>query len=415
MAYSKPTPQTRTLPKFPARFQPQHLNGRQKLTRTRKFTPRTFFLTLLQLVGGTASQGYLQALAKAFPDLSKMPSAGALTQIRARVSWRFFSDHLERLVLKHRPKMQCLKKLRIFAIDGLQLEIPRTKSILKAGYTGRAVSAHRDTYYPRLYLTHCYDVISRMTEALTHHTGLDEISDAKALIKNLGSNSLVLYDRLYFCKTLLQAHKRYKSYFLMRCKRTACREVKAFFGSPKRRSKIRYAGVEMWLVKVTHPQRPGEVAVFATNLPKTWLSAQTIRELYSLRWEVENSFRNLVQTLGVEQWHSKTINGVLQELYAAFFLLNLTQLEIGDRVKKPKNPLDPEYERPNFKLIFEWIVRKLADIFQGIRGCLGELAILIKLSTRKRKRLKRKYPRELKYSAPIYPYNNTRWTWEALN
>ena len=49
------------------------------------------------------------------------------------------------------------------------------------------------------------------------------------------------------------------------------------------------------------------------------------------RWEVENSFRDFTQAIRLEQWHSKFINGIRQELLAVIANLatTISQFEFG--------------------------------------------------------------------------------------
>ena len=45
-----------------------------------------------------------------------------------------------------------------------------------------------------------------------------------------------------------------------------------------------------------------------------------IIQLYFRRWEVENYYRDEKVTLEIEKFHSKTVNGILQELYAVMIM-----------------------------------------------------------------------------------------------
>ena len=71
-----------------------------------------------------------------------------------------------------------------------------------------------------------------------------------------------------------------------------------------------------------------------------------------------------------------------------------------------------QYEKPNFKLVLNWITTKLKKLLNRSIGTLRELNKLIKLSTEKRVHYARSYPRQLKCAASPYPYNNTIWVWE---
>jgi hypothetical protein len=128
--------------------------------------------------------------------------------------------------------------------------------------------------------------------------------------------------------------------------------------------------------------------------------------------EVETSFRDLTETAKIEQWHSKSLNGILQELYASFWLWNYAKIQTHLRQKKTENPLESGYEKPNHKLILSFIVKLFPRILKRARGVLQDLETLMNLSTERRKRRSRWYKRELKTPRSPYPYNNTGWTWD---
>ena len=293
-------------------------------------------------------------------------------------------------------------------MDGFEVSLPRSKGILKAHFYGRALSDHREMYYPRMYLTHCYDVLSGVSKDLKHHHLLDEITDAEEMVGSLEKNSLCLYDRLYISGRIIQAHAAAQNYFLARCKRNSFKSIDKFFRSSKAYATTRIQGVLIHLVKMKPPGAKG-VLVFATNLPQSWIIPELILRLYGLRWEVEVSFKDLLETMKVEQWHSKSLNGVLQELYTAFWLMNYTKIQIAVHNENSLNVLEKEYKKPNFKLILNFIINLLPKIFQRIRGLLVKLPHLLKLSTERRERYSRSYKRVLKTSASPYSYNNTVW------
>ena len=267
-------------------------------------------------------------------------------------------------------------------------------------------------YYPRMYLTHCYDVLSGVSKDFKYHHLLDEITDAEEMIPNLEVDSLSLYDRLYLSGRIIRAHKSAKNYFLARCSRKSFLAIQKFFESPKVRSTALIEGVQIHLIKMK-PLGCKEDLVFATNLPESWVTEKIISHLYDLRWEVEVSFKDLLETMKIEQWHSKSLNGILQELYTSFWLMNYVKIQIVKNNKHPIKVLESGYSKPNFKLIFNFIVDLLPHLFKRIRGLLRKLPFLLKLSTERRKRHSRRYKRELKTSASPYSYNNTVWVYSA--
>jgi hypothetical protein len=232
------------------------------------------------------------------------------------------------------------------------------------------------------------------------------------MVKHFGKSSLALYDRLYISGKMILAHHQAGNYFLMRAKRGSFLVVEAYYKSHSQKPiTVIIRGVTVRLFKAVNP-RTGKKDVFVTNLPWRWLNAQVIQRLYRCRWECENSFRDLCDTMKVEQWHSKSLNGILQELFAAFWLKNFTRIQIAKKNRKPKITLCDQYEKPNFKLILDWMKTKLKRLLNRKLGVLRDLKKLIKLSTEKRVHYKRTYPRQLKCAASPYPYNNTIWLWE---
>ena len=134
--------------------------------------------------------------------------------------------------------------------------------------------------------------------------------------------------------------------------------------------------------------------------------------LYRLRWEVGKFFREFTSTLKAQQWHSEFVNGIMQEIYALLWLINFTKILMQFSGKKPLNPMSRRYEKPNFKLILNFIVKIMPKIWKRIADVIRHIQRLIKDSTERRKRYSRSYPREIKSPASPYPYNNTGWVWE---
>ena len=105
------------------------------------------------------------------------------------------------------------------------------------------------------------------------------------------------------------------------------KEAQRLLGLKIKRRKSVIEGVSVYFFKIWNPKTK-EYDLFATNLPRYWVDNHTIRSLYNLRWECETGFLDLVKTFQVEQWHSKFMNGILQEFFATLWLYNFTKLQI---------------------------------------------------------------------------------------
>jgi hypothetical protein len=407
-------PWSHNLPTLQSHFEPEDFLSarRPKETRLRKFTPVRLFHTMAQLVAGANQEGYSHALLEVFePDVpaEDVPAKSALCRLRQKVSFRFFESIFDQLVHRFDSHRTTFRGLIIYAIDGQMLTLPRTKDVMGAGYTGRAIGDYRESYMPRAYLTHCYDVLSGVSKDLRFGPDLNETRDAFEMIENLEKNSLTLYDRLYFHEALAKGHGNAGNFYLARCKKNASKEIDEFYKDSWRKKKTVKIGDEtVHLIKVWNPST-NEWDVYATNLSRSWRNKKLIFKLYRLRWAVETSFFELTAIAKVEQWHSKFINGIMQELFTLFWLINYTKIQIFFRAVSRRNPLRDEYRKPNFKLLFNYIRRRLHPLFQRVQGVLDGFASVAKRSTERRKCLSRRHPREIRGPASPYPYNNTVW------
>lgn len=63
-----------------------------------------------------------------------------------------------------------------------------------------------------------------------------------------------------------------------------------------------------------------------TNLSREDFSVNELKKLYSMRWGIENSFRELKYTIGLNSFHSKQDQCIIKEFYARLILYNFVTL-----------------------------------------------------------------------------------------
>ncbi len=330
--------------------------------------------------------------------------------MRARVSFRFFADAFKKLIAQAEPHRRTFRGYRIYGTDGWEAVLPRTADVLDHGCVGKAVGLFRETHYPRMYVLHCYDVLSEVTKAVEYSNQNQELSMAEKIIPTLEEKSISLYDRGFPSTRLILAHKQAKNAFIARMSGSSFKEAVALLGLKIKRRSIVIEGVKIRFIKIRNPKTE-EYSLFMTNLPIYWVQDKTITALYGLRWEVENSFRDWVETHKIEQWHSRKMNGILQEFFASLWLVNYARIVILlESQKNTVKPLEIEYSKPNFKLILDTIIGRMGDIFAGkIRELCGMIRKLITRTTAHRKRRSRAYKRVLRGSPSPFPYDNQVW------
>jgi hypothetical protein len=297
-----------------------------------------------------------------------------------------------------------LRGYRIYAIDGEYLQLPCSEQILEDGYRGVCLNGNKETHYPHMYITHAYDILSGITKDVRCDQKRQEIVDAIDMVGNFEKNSISLYDRYYISGAIIFAHKKAGNYFIARCKKNAYSKVKELFASDKKRSSMIIHGVFIQLIKVTNPKN-NETIVYATNLPIGTFNKKEVAILYTRRWSIETLFRDSTVThLKLEQWHSRSPNGILQELFTHYWLLNFCRIQITTEIKFiPEEFLRPNYCKPNFKWIMEIIVTGLPQIVRGKYDLLlADIQFAIKRSKENRTHLSRQYPRQIKTPQKLY-------------
>jgi hypothetical protein len=371
------------------------------------FTADRFTRTLLTLVSFTNGEGYDHALTEVFGD-DEPPHRASFSKARAQVAWTFFRDQLLRLARGVDAQRTTFGGLKIFAVDGHQLVLPYTKDIYAASFSGRPLEDGRETYMLRAYMSHCYDVLSGVTADVTFEPLLDEHRDRRTMLASIPNGSLVLYDRNYFSQDLAAAHAaRQRVYFLARVRRTASREIEAFFGDEaKMRASTERYGRRLYFFKVLHP-KTRETSVYVTDLPESWHRVELLERLYWMRWETETEQRDITETVRLEQWHSTTLNGILQEFYATLWLVNVVRLAMLAAGAKCVSPLDEVYGKPNFKLCFNFVARRLSTWLSAPGALIVKLSRIVRRSTERRRRYGRSYPREVKRPQSPYEHKNT--------
>jgi len=92
----------------------------------------------------------------------------------------------------------------------------------------------------------------------------------------------------------------------------------------------------------------GKRILLATNfLDSKRYTRHSLLKLYRSRWEVETMYGRVKNLLKLESFHSKSVNGVMQEIYANLLVISLTALIVLAAARELK--LDPEVAVPSFK------------------------------------------------------------------
>ena len=270
----------------------------------------------------------------------------SVSKARGKVSWNIFphilSDAVE-LAYQLWPQNDdkyLWHQMSVFALDGSKYNLPATDEIRQTFDPNSGLQNPGKGHYPQCLVSTVYDVFRRLAIARTV-AGYDdsERDQIKKLLPFLPENSIWMFDRGYpSYETILYLTQNYPGYCLFRSPATSTfPAVTAFIKSAKKedvvwinptdtfkrkvsiRERRELKPIKLRIIRLKSPD--GTVSVLLTNLfGKKKYPCDQIIELYFRRWEVENYYRDEKLTMEIEKFHSKTVNGILQELYAAMIM-----------------------------------------------------------------------------------------------
>ena len=337
----------------------------RNFTRARKLPLRKVISILLCMEGGSLTGELLRY----FGCSQDTASSSAFIQQRQKIN-EFAVPSLFDLFVRNTDKDRLYKGYRLFAADGSDIQIP-------------ADPKHTDSYFPGtngqapysiLHLDAVYDLLQ--------HTYIDAAVcgrrdwNEKGVLCNMVDRSsivkaLIIADRGYESYNLM-AHVQEKGWkYLIRIKDIHSSGIAAGLDLPDRdefdvwfhfhftkrqtaeakqllNDKQRYKLLSTttafdYLPASSRKHDPlslyylpfrvvrfkisnSSYETVITNLDKTDFPPDELKRLYSMRWGIETSFRELKYTVGLLHFHAKKVENITQEIFARLIMYNFTEL-----------------------------------------------------------------------------------------
>ena len=336
-------------------------------SRTRKLSFKATINSILQMSGGSINNELLSF----FNCSDTTPTAAAFVQQRSKILPTAFEDIFKSFTNSSNPNAT-YKSYRVLAIDGSDLHVPTNPK-------------DKDSYFPRindqrpynlLHLNALYDVCGKIYVDTIIQKSRNS-NENQALIDMVDRNAstmdtLIIADRGYESYNAL-AHIQEKGWkFLFRVKdatssggiangldlpqdneydifinlhlsagrtkdhwklyknkntykRISHPENFDFFINPTgERNVLMFYHLPFRILKIKLSEDTYETIL--TNLPAETFSFSEIKKLYSMRWGIETSFRNLKYPLGLLNFHARKTDLIYQEIYAHLLLYNFVSL-----------------------------------------------------------------------------------------
>lgn len=368
---------------FSLEFIEQHKKGKNDFIRNRKLNFTNLVLFILQR-GKSSLQRELDKFF-AFVERGKEITASAFTHARKKLCPEVFvslNDVLVESFYHTAPSTSKTGIRRILAVDGSRLELPNNTEVVEA--FGRANK--QPDAKPLGIVSALFDVVNKVV--LDSSINPADASENHLAFYHLGKvrhGDLVILDRGYKCLWLMLGIVQKGADYLIRLPVNAFKEVELFKKSdemetivtlhptPKVIQQCLDLGIEavslrVRLVKVILDT--GEKELLATSLMDRDLYPVTIfKELYTLRWGVEEEYKTMKSVLEVEQFSGKSPHAVRQEFYAAIFLSNLQSViarekDVQESIDKKSEGRKYEYQENRTSALF-FVKEELIALFTG--------------------------------------------------
>ncbi len=238
--------------------------------------------------------------------------------------------------------------MSVYAFDGSKYDLPATEQIRQEfdsksglGHAGRG-------HYPLCLVSTAYDVFRRLPVGRTISSidCANEREDAKKLIsRNIPQGNLLCFDRGYpSYEFILWLQNNYDGHFLFRCsgaktfpavdkflrngESQAIIEIdpsQKHYRETQADQRSLLMPIKIRAIKMESPD--GTISVLLTSLLDiAEFSHDELIKLYFRRWEVESNYRDEKVFLEIEKFHSRTPNGIRQELFAIMIMTLIARM-----------------------------------------------------------------------------------------
>lgn len=332
-------------------------------TRKRKIPMKTVLTGIIGMESGSLTNELIDV----FHASPEMPTPSAFLQQRNKIkpeAFRTIFDGFNRTITE-----KLLGDMPVFAVDGSDIQIPTNPNDSESYFSGR----NGQKGYNLLHLNALYEInhhiytdsVIQKSKHCNEHKALQEMVDRATIPK-----ALIIADRGYESYNNM-AHIQEKGWhFLIRIKdghggikenlelpeqdlfdlnislnitRKQSKEVKELL---KDKNHYRFLPSNArfdYLPAKSNYKDPASfyelsfrIARFQiledtyetvlTNLDKGQYPIEKLKQLYTLRWGIETSFRDLKYTIGMLDFHSKKVMCIQQEIYARLIMYNFAEM-----------------------------------------------------------------------------------------
>lgn len=325
----------------------------------------------------------------------------ALSRSREKVAWQAFESiflDTRALALESMGNMKhaLWKGKAIYAMDGSKFTLPSSTKLRREFDPHCGLDVKGKGHYPQAMVMTITDVLRQIPIARKISAcDTSERHEAMELIKLVPSDGIILADRGFpgyeFFSYLMQ---NYQGDFLIRCPvKNSFKEIESMLRDNKSDTVLTIKDLTMRAIRLKSPD--GTLSILLSSLKdKKKYSASSMRNLYYKRWQIESHYRDEKCSMDLEHFHSKSVNGIKQELFASLIMMTMTRILMHQQTTDIQKP-------PQFKHAISTLAKEVyllvADTPEVARQLFKELLEDIKHVLYYKPLHKRKaYPRNSK-------------------
>lgn len=324
-------------------FQREHIENPQKdFTRSRKLT---FSDIIMYTIGNTRSPIELEAehFSKYIP--ADEISTAALCKARQKVKYTAFKE-LFKQTAQITQRTNCFHGYHLYAVDGMKGELPKTPEL------SEKYRASTNSDIPMFHAVSAFDVLNEVfIDSIFHFGTADERKLSCEMIDSIEQNAnysdepqIWIFDRGFPSLILLQKLFENNLKFVMRVSKSFIKEVNEFRESKYvdrevhvkytkqrlHRNHVKSDGICEFSLRCVRIKLPkGEDEILITNLERKDFPKRDIKEIYHLRWGIETSFNYLKNAVFVEEFTTRSENGIAQDYYVSLLMYNFSTCICG--------------------------------------------------------------------------------------
>lgn len=410
---------------IPKEIPPEHKKSDSDFTRKRSLpTDKTIILTL-SITGSRKDEGadiqignfFRLAERSGMNDASQVHKS-SVTKARKKVPYQLFADMPQKTAdfaykVWEKDGQYLRHGMSVFALDGSKYILPAVDELREFYDPKSGLRNSGKGHFPQCLVSTVYDVFRRLPIVRT--VVPNDSSERTELIKLLPAmpNGIRMSDRGYpSYETINCLSKNYEGFFIFGCPAgSTFPAVETFVRSNKQESVIWITPSDTFKRKVTFFERgglrpirvriirlaspDGTVSVLLTNLyGSDKYHRNGIIELYFRRWRVEDYYRDEKVVIKLEKFHSRSQNGILQELYASMAMCVISRILMMLARKHYMKPhQEPQFKNAIITVSLNAVFLMSSDYSNRFRIFIDILELIVRVKYYRPKKCRPSQPR----------------------